>query len=70
VNLAKQCACGQWFSDTGRGHTACKTCRIVAAAKAERRRRRAPRTTTRRATPGTLEWAEARGGLIGGYEED
>lgn len=37
------------------------------AAQAKRARRK-PRKA--RAVPGSLEWAEARGGLIGGYETD
>jgi hypothetical protein len=63
MNEAKQCACGQWFSDTGRGHTTCKPCRN----KPVRRPRRLGR---RRPVSGSLEWAEQRGGLIGGYETD
>lgn len=37
-------------------------------AKAKQRRRK-PRAR-RQAVPGSLQWAEERGGLIGGYEED
>lgn len=47
--------------------------RTTQAASDPRRFQQKPkrrRVSSRRATPGSLEWAEARGGLIGGYEED
>jgi hypothetical protein len=34
------------------------------------KRARKARKSTRQAPAGSLEWAESRGGLIGGYEED
>lgn len=41
---------------------------MMAAAKARRRKPRKP--INKRAGWGSQEWAEQRGGLIGGYEED
>lgn len=69
MNNATQCSCGTWWSDTGRGHTACRVCRATAQLKRKKAALRKPRTP-RYPAPGTLEWAEARGGLIGGYETD
>ena len=56
MNEARQCACGLWFSDTGRGHTTCKTCRQKPRPKTRR-----PRRGTRQPVPGSAEWAETRG---------
>lgn len=72
MNEARQCTCGQWFSDTGRGHTTCKTCRTRRPATSVRRRATRATRATRTHQPawGSQAWQEARGGLLGGYETD
>lgn len=58
-----QCKCGTWFNNHESGK--CKVCR---QRKPKVTRKRG--TTERKPVHGSLEWAEQRGGLIGGYEED
>jgi len=58
--------CGEWFNVHASG--LCKACRQPG--NCEQTTARKSRKRTRTPAPGSLEWAEARGGLIGGYETD
>lgn len=63
ASSVEQCKCGTWFNRHPSGK--CKVCRYL-----KPKPRKARRTQQRQPAPGSLEWTEARGGLIGGYEED
>ncbi len=62
--LSKRQPCGQWFNEHASG--LCKVCRHIKATTPARKARKQTRTPEY----GSQQWAESRGGLIGGYETD
>jgi hypothetical protein len=63
MNIAKLCNCGKWWSDTGRGHTSCKDCRMAQRHQAERKASR--KRARREPVYGSAAWAETCGDNLG-----
>ena len=65
---AIKCKCETWFNQHATDtDNRCKPCRRKAATKSVRRTQRRSES---RPEFGSAQWAESRGGLIGGYETD